>query len=137
MQGKRLPPEIERLVLFFTGGFLAYLIMGASFVERCIGETALGVRTWEYTHFLLAALTGVFFAGATEYLYVFYKKKLNNTSDDSLAPRRRTRAIHDTEHIGTEINGWVALGILGTILVFLILIGMAQLVIKFPWIWPM
>ena len=137
MQDERLPSEIERLVLVFTGGFLAYLIMRASFVERCIGETALGVRTWEYTHFLLAALTGVFFAVTTEYLYVFYKKQLNNTSDDSPAPRCRTRAIHDTEHIGTEINGWVALGILGIILAFLILIGMAQLVIKFPWIWPM
>ena len=86
MQDERLPSEIERLVLFFTGGFLAYLIMGESLVERWLGETALGIRTWEYTHFLLAALTGVFVAGATEYLYVFYKKQLNNTSDDSPAP---------------------------------------------------
>ena len=102
MQDERLPSEIERLVLFFTGGFLAYLIMGASFVERCIGETALGVRTWEYTHFLLAALTGVFVAGATEYLYVFYKKQLNNTSDDSATPMQDDPPEEDTDKLSSR-----------------------------------
>ena len=84
MQEERLPPSLERrIVLSFVSGIVLYFAIGASLVERCIGETTLGVRTWEYTHFLLAALTGVFVAGATEYLYVFYKKRLNNTPDDS------------------------------------------------------
>jgi len=86
MQEQPLPAEIERLVLFFVGGCFAYLILGWSFVERWLGETALGVQALEYINYFLATLTGVVVAAATEYLYVFYKKRLNNTSDDSPAP---------------------------------------------------
>ena len=134
MQDKPLPPEIERLVLFFSGGLLLYLIIGASLVERCIGETALRGSTWDYIHVVLALLTGAFFACTTEYLHLFYEKKLKNSSDDAPAPRRRTRVIHGTEHEGSEITGWM---VLVAFLAFLILIGTAQLVILFPWLWPM
>ncbi len=134
MQDERLPPELERLVLFSFGGFLLYFIIGASLVERCIGETALKGCTWDYIHVVLALLTGAFFACTTEYLYVFYEKQLKNPSDDAPAPRRRTRVIHGTEHEGSEITGWM---VLVAFLAFLILAGTAQLVIWFPWLWPM
>ena len=134
MQDERLPPELERLVLFSFGGFLLYFIIGASLVERCIGETALRGSTWNYIHVVLALFTGAFLACATEYLYVFYKKQLKNPSDDAPAPRRRTRVKHGTEHEGSEITGWM---VLVAFLAFLILVGTAQLVIWFPWLWPM
>ena len=134
MQDERLPPELERLVLFSFGGFLLYFIIGASLVERCIGETALRESTWDYIHVVLALFTGAFLACATEYLYVFYKKQLKNPSDDAPAPRRRTRVKHDTEHKGSEFGGLI---ILVVFLAFLILFGTAQLVIWFPWLWPM
>ena len=134
MQDERLPPELERLVLFSFGGFLLYFIIGASLVERCIGETALRGIAWDYIHVVLALLTGAFFACTTEYLYVFYEKQLKNSSDDAPAPRRRTRVIHGTEHEGSEITGWM---VLVAFLAFLILVGTAQLVIWFPWLWPM
>ena len=134
MQDERLPPELERLVLFSFGGFLLYFIIGASLVERCIGETALRGSTWDYIHVVLALLTGAFFACTTEYLYVFYGKQLKNSFDDAPAPRRRTRVIHGTEYEGSEITGWM---VLVAFLAFLILVGTAQLVIWFPWLWPM
>ena len=77
------PPEIERR-LFFTGGFLAYLIMGASFVERCIGETALGVRTKGRTPTSSCGKT-LGSNGSWTYLYVLQKQLNNNPSDLALA----------------------------------------------------
>ena len=135
MQDERLPPSLEkRIVLSFVSGIVLYFAIGASLVERCIGETTLGVRTWENTHYVIAVLSGVFFAGATECLCVFYGKQLNNTADDLTALNVRTIVKHDTEHKGSEFGGWM---IVVSVLVFLILIGTAQLVILFPWLWPM
>ncbi len=136
MQDERLPPVLETRILGMSGAFgmLLYLFVGANFVERYIGETTLGLHTWDYAHYVLAILTGAFLACATKYLYVFYEKQLSNTSDDVPAPRRRTRVIHGTEHEGSEITGWM---VLVAFLAFLILAGTAQLVIWFPWLWPM
>ena len=121
-------------MLSFVSGIVLYFAIGASLVERCIGETTLGVRTWENTHYVIAVLSGVFFAVATECLCVFYGKQLNNTSDDLTALNVRTIVKHETEHKGSELGGWM---IVVSVLVFLILIGTAQLVILFPWLWPM
>ena len=47
-------------MLSFVSGIVLYFAIGASLVERCIGETTLGVRTWENTHYVIAVLSGVF-----------------------------------------------------------------------------
>ena len=135
MQDERLPPSLEkRIVLSFVSGIVVYSAIGASLVERCIGETTLGVRTWENTHYAIAVLSGFIFAFATECLCVFYGKQSNNTADDLTAGKVRTIVKHDTEHKGSEFGGLI---IVVVFLAFLILFGTAQLFILFPWLWPM
>ena len=135
MQEEQIPLSLKtRIVLSFFSGMGLYFAIGSPLVERCIGETTLGVRTWENTHHVIGVLSGFFLAVATESLCRFYGKQSDNTANDLTAFDVKTTVKHDTEHKGSELGGWM---IVVSVLVFLILIGTAQLVILFPWLWPM